>query len=81
LKNQLKTLGFSGSLGVGSYNKALLRAAIDLLPEDVTLEIFDLIGIPAFNQDLESDMPTKVKGVQIEDKVEIRCYSYCYSRV
>jgi chromate reductase len=81
LKNQLKTLGFSGDLRVGSYNKALLRAAIDLLPEDVTLEIFDLIGIPAFNQDLESDMPTKIKGVQIEDKGEIRCYSYCYSRV
>jgi chromate reductase len=81
LKNQLKTLGFSGSLRVGSYNKALLRAAIDLLPEDVTLEIFDLIGIPAFNQDLESDMPTKIKGVQIEYKGEIRCYSYCYSRV
>lgn len=61
MKNQLKTLGFSGSLRVGSYNKALLRAAIDLLPEDVTLEIFDLIGIPAFNQDLESIIPTKVK--------------------
>jgi chromate reductase len=31
------------------------------LPEGVTLEIFDLLGIPAYNQDLESDMPTKIK--------------------
>jgi chromate reductase, NAD(P)H dehydrogenase (quinone) len=61
LENKLKILGFAGSLRAGSYNKALLRAAVDLLPEGVTLEIFDLLGIPAFNQDLESDMPTKVK--------------------
>ena len=61
LENKLKILGFAGSLRAGSYNKALLRAAIDLLPEGVTLEIFDLLGIPAYNQDLESDMPTKVK--------------------
>ena len=68
LENKLKILGFAGSLRAGSYNKALLRAAIDLLPEGVTLEIFDLIGIPVFNQDLESDMPTKVK----EFKLKIR---------
>src|ERR671920_1795334 len=61
LENKLKILGFAGSLRAGSYNKALLRAAIDLLPEGVTLEIFDLLGIPAYNQDLESDMPAKVK--------------------
>ena len=60
LENML-ILGFAGSLRAGSYNKALLRAAIDLLPEGVTLEIFDLLGIPAYNQDLESDMPIKVK--------------------
>ncbi len=58
---KLKILGFAGSLREGSYNKALLRAATDLLPDDTTLEIFDLAGIPPFNQDLEMDMPTKVK--------------------
>jgi len=39
-------LGFAGSLRSGSYNKALLRAALELLPEDATLQIFDIEGIP-----------------------------------
>jgi chromate reductase, NAD(P)H dehydrogenase (quinone) len=61
LENKLKILGFAGSLRSGSYNKALLRAAVDLLPEGVTLEIFDIDGIPPFNQDIEANIPTKVK--------------------
>ena len=59
--NKLKVLGFAGSLRTGSYNKALLRAAEDLLPENVILEIYDIDGIPPFNQDNEQDMPLKVK--------------------
>jgi chromate reductase len=54
-------LGFAGSLRKGSYNKALLRAAADLIPRGATLETFDLEGIPPFNQDLESSMPERVK--------------------
>jgi chromate reductase len=68
MKTKLKILGFAGSLRVGSYNKALLRAATNFLPENATLEIFDLDGIPPFNQDLEKDMPRKV----IEFKSKIR---------
>jgi NAD(P)H-dependent FMN reductase len=49
METKLKILGFAGSLRVGSYNKALLRAAIDLLPDDTTLETFDLNGIRPFN--------------------------------
>jgi chromate reductase len=60
METKLKFLGFAGSLRVGSYNKALLRAATNLLPQNATLEIFDLNGIPPFNQDLEMDMPEKV---------------------
>ena len=60
METKLKILGFAGSLRVGSYNKALLRAA-DLLPDGATLEIFELNDIPPFNQDLEMDMPAKVK--------------------
>src|SRR5215469_3941662 len=50
METKLKILGFAGSLRVGSYNKALLRAATELFPESTTLEIFDLDGIPPFNQ-------------------------------
>jgi chromate reductase len=60
--NELVTiLGFAGSLRKNSYNKAILRAAAELVPEDVELEIFDLEGIPLFNQDLETQIPKKVK--------------------
>jgi chromate reductase, NAD(P)H dehydrogenase (quinone) len=78
MKTKINILGFAGSLRAGSYNKALLRAALDLLPDDTTLEIFDLNGIPPFNQDLEMDMPAKVKGVQIKNKGSRR-YIDCYS--
>lgn len=48
--NKLKVLGFAGSLRAGSYNKALLRAAENLLPENLILEIYDINGIAPFNQ-------------------------------
>ncbi len=54
-------LGFAGSLRQGSYNKALLRAAGELLPSGASLETFDLEGIPFFNQDLEENLPERVK--------------------
>ncbi len=81
--SELKILGFAGSLRVGSYNKALLRATIDLLPEDVTLEIFEIDGIPLFNQDIEKDMPTKVREfkskIREADAILIATPEYNYS--
>jgi chromate reductase len=53
-------LGFAGSLRRGSYNRALLRNAGGLMPEGARLEVFDLEGIPAFNQDLEQSPPERV---------------------
>jgi len=64
----LNILGFAGSLRNGSYNRALLRAAADLVPKDAKLQIFDLEGIPPFNQDLETSMPKIVR----EFKTKIR---------
>ncbi len=61
MTESITIFGFAGSLRKNSYNKALLRAAIELLPEDVKLEIFDLDGIPPFNQDLEKQPPDRVK--------------------
>ena len=66
--NNLKILGFAGSLRKGSYNKSLLRSASRLLPPETSLEIFDLSDIPPYNQDLDNNMPPKVK----EFKTEIR---------
>jgi chromate reductase, NAD(P)H dehydrogenase (quinone) len=82
-KNKLKVLGFAGSLRLGSYNKALLRAAVDLVPENMNIEIFDLEGVPPFNQDTEENMPEKVKEfkkkIREADAILIASPEYNYS--
>jgi len=42
-------LGIAGSLRSGSYNRGLLRAAAEVLPPGVHLEILTLDDIPLFN--------------------------------
>jgi chromate reductase len=50
----MKVLGLSGSLRRGSYNTALLRAAVRLMPPDSTLEIGNIRGIPLYDGDVEA---------------------------
>ena len=63
-----KILGFVGSLRKGSYNKALMRAAVALVPDDVVIEVFDLEGIPPFNQDLERQPPQIGRIVRLKSE-------------
>ncbi len=81
--NKIKILSFAGSLRKGSYNKALLRAALELLPGDAVLEIFDLEGIPPYNQDLDDNMPGKVQEfkqkIRVADAILIATPEYNYS--
>jgi chromate reductase len=56
----VRILGISGSLRRDSYNRATLRAATELVPEGVTIDIFELDGLPGFNQDEEQQPPAKV---------------------
>jgi chromate reductase len=51
----VRVLGFSGSLRKGSYNTAALRAATQVVPEGMALEVFDIAPIPLYNGDLEAD--------------------------
>jgi chromate reductase len=50
----LQVLGISGSLRKKSMNTALLRAAQELLPDSMWLEIFDLAPIPFYDGDVEA---------------------------
>ena len=56
----MKILGIAGSLRKASYNKGALRAAQQLSPQGATIEVFELDGIPPFNQDEEKNPPAKV---------------------
>jgi chromate reductase, NAD(P)H dehydrogenase (quinone) len=54
MADKIEVLGFAGSLREKSYNRALLRAAEEGLPEGMKLEIFDLSNIPFYNADVEA---------------------------
>jgi chromate reductase, NAD(P)H dehydrogenase (quinone) len=61
----VKTLGISGSLRKGSYNMALLRAATELLPEGMTLEIADIAQFPLYNEDVrQAGFPAPVQKLR-----------------
>lgn len=47
----MRILGISGSLRRGSHNTNLLRAAAELLPPGVELEVFGLRGVPPYDAD------------------------------
>ncbi|MBS7632256.1 NAD(P)H-dependent oxidoreductase [Candidatus Bathyarchaeota archaeon] len=79
----VKILGFAGSLRQNSFNKSLLKTALEYAPKNTALEIYDLEGIPPFNQDLEDNMPEKVKEfkkkIREADALLIATPEYNYS--
>ena len=83
MNDLVKILGFAGSLRRGSYNKALLRAALELVPDDAELDTFDLDGIVPFNQDFERDPPEPVvqfkARIRAADALLIATPEYNYS--
>ena len=63
----MKILGISGSLRAASYNTALLRAAAQVAPDDVTVDIYeDLELLPPFNEDREDAPPAEVQRLRAE---------------
>jgi chromate reductase len=63
----VKIFGIAGSLRRASWNRGVLRAAQKLCPEGAKIEIFNLDGIPSFNQDEEKNPPQKV--VELKQRV------------
>jgi len=53
-KDIIKIAAFTGSLRKDSYNKAVLRAAGELLPDNAVIDIIDLADIPFLNEDEEA---------------------------
>ncbi len=59
-------LGIAGSLRRGSYNAALLRAAIELAPAAVTVAAASIQGIPLYDGDVETEsgLPDAVRALK-----------------
>jgi chromate reductase len=50
----LNVVGIAGSLRRGSYNRGLIRAAVDLAPAGMRLTMHELGDLPMFNADVEA---------------------------
>lgn len=85
MADQLHILGIAGSLRRKSYNMALLRAATELAPPGMTIEIYGRLGdIPLYNEDVrEVARPEPVvhidEAVRAADGILIATPEYNYS--
>jgi chromate reductase len=80
----MKILGIAGSLRKGSFNMALLNAAQELAPKNFNITIYDISGIPLYNQDLEDViLPQSVasfkKEISMADGLLFSTPEYNYS--
>jgi chromate reductase, NAD(P)H dehydrogenase (quinone) len=66
MESPLHVLGLSGSLREQSYNRGLLRAAQEVAPPGMEIEVFDLHGIPVYDGDVERlGDPGPVKALKL----------------
>ena len=83
MNHTVKILGIAGSLRHGSYNHLALVAAQSLVPANASLSLFDLEGLPLFNQDKESEANGRVnefkKAIRDADAILFATPEYNYS--
>jgi chromate reductase len=83
MSSPVRILGIAGSLRKQSYNRSALRAAGKLLPQGATLDVFELDGIPGFNEDEEKSPPASVvelkKRIRAADAILLVTPEYNYS--
>jgi len=83
MNSNLSILGIPGSLRKGSFNRMALLAAQKLAPPEAKIDIFDLQGIPLFNQDNEATPAPEVaefkKRIRAADAILFATPEYNYS--
>ncbi len=82
MADPITILGIAGSLRKQSFNKGALQAAQKLCPEGARLEVYDLAGLPLFNQDEERNPNQKVadfkQRIRAADAILISTPEYNY---
>ncbi|MBO0780815.1 MAG: NAD(P)H-dependent oxidoreductase [Ktedonobacteraceae bacterium] len=59
MSQKIRIVGFSGCLRDESYNKAALRVAQELLPQNAELEILSIADLPCYSGDVSEDESTR----------------------
>ena len=77
-------LGISGSLRAASFNTGLLRAAQEVAPDGVTVDIADIAGVPLYNEAVyQTGFPAAVEKLRQQvaaaDAVILATPEYNYS--
>jgi chromate reductase len=65
----IKIVGIAGSLRAGSFNAALLRAAVELMPEDSSMDIASIKGIPLYDGDVEAQAGLPPYVTALKDRI------------
>jgi NAD(P)H-dependent FMN reductase len=62
-------VGIAGSLRAGSFNAALLRAAIGLAPAGMKIETASIKGIPLYDGDVEASQGIPATVAALKDRI------------
>lgn len=69
IMSAFKILAMSGSLRKKSFNTAALRAAQELAPAGVTIEIAEIGDLPLYNEDLRHEGSFPAPALRLRDQV------------
>jgi chromate reductase, NAD(P)H dehydrogenase (quinone) len=65
----MRIVGISGSLRTGSFNAALLRAAVEECPKQATLEVESIRGIPLYDGDVEAAQGLPPRAAELKERI------------
>lgn len=65
----VRLVGISGSLRKGSYNTALLRAAVEAAPQGVELAVASIARVPLYDGDLEAAEGVPASVAALKDAI------------
>jgi NAD(P)H-dependent FMN reductase len=65
----MRIVGIAGSLRSGSFNAALLRAAVEECPPQATIEVESIRGIPLYDGDVETSQGIPARAAELKEKV------------